>query len=249
MDSKESLIKMQDVGISIAKRTILQDINLTLSAGEIITIIGPNGAGKSTLVKLLLKLLPPSNGVVEHQPGLKIGYVPQRFHLDSLMPMTVERLLSFTRKASSQFVDKLSIKPLLKHQVSELSGGELQRVLLARALNSQPHLLVLDEPTQGVDFSGQSDFYQLITDISQSEQCAVLLISHDLHVVMAGTHRVICLNRHICCSGKPDAVSNHPAYLSLFGPSTSQKLAIYPHRHDHAHDLDGGIKPEGDESC
>ena len=193
---------------------------------------------------MLLGLLKPVAGRVWQQPGLVIGYVPQRIQMDPILPLTVRRFLTIgtgRRRDIAPVLAAVGGRHLAQALMHELSGGELQRVMLARALVRDPGLLILDEPAQGVDFSGQLELYELIERIRTERGCGVLLVSHDLHVVMGATDRVFCLNRHICCSGEPEAVSQHPEYLSLFGPHAAAGLAIYTHQHDHAHDLAGEV--------
>ena len=246
----EPLIELIRVNVEFAKRRVLDQIDLEIAASEIVTLIGPNGAGKSTLVKVILGLIPPSHGQVLRHANLNIGYVPQNLQFDHTMPLKVERLLSIAARApKSEIASALAIANATHlHQlfVQDLSGGELQRVLLARALLRNPQLLVLDEPVQGVDMTGQTELYNLISQIRDTQNCAILMVSHDLHLVMAQTDRVICLNRHICCSGHPAQVSNDPAYRELFGirGGEGEGLAVYMHHHDHSHDEQGNIVPD-----
>ena len=221
---------------------MLRDISLELEPAEIVTIIGPNGAGKTTLLRLLLGLTKPSSGRVERQPGLRLGYMPQRLQIDATMPMTVGRFLQLGIDGVkvSEALDRVAAPHLASSRLADLSGGEMQRVLLARAAARKPQLLVLDEPTQGVDLGGQSEVYQLIAQLRDELKCGVLLVSHDLHLVMAATDRVLCLNQHICCHGHPEQVSKDPAYLEMFG----DKLALYTHHHNHHHDLSGEVVDE-----
>lgn len=232
-------------------KTVLNDISLNLKTGQIITLIGPNGCGKSTLIKVLLGLEKPDAGTVTRQAGLRIGYMPQRLSLDQRMPLTVTGFLQLARGAGDEqiryWLNRLSIQPLAQQSVHDLSGGEWQRVLLARALLIKPDLLVLDEPVQGVDVQGQLELYSLIPQLRDELGCAVLMVSHDLHLVMAATDEVICLNGHICCSGHPDTVSLDPAYIQLFGARLQQgkqqpPIAHYTHHHDHQHCADGHIE-------
>jgi len=241
------LIQTQALSFAVSGKTILNHIDVAIHPQEIVTIIGPNGAGKTSLLRLMLGLESPTKGEITRRSELTIGYLPQRFTIDASLPLAVERLLTLTRPATTvqidQVLDEVKAKHLRKAQVSTLSGGELQRVLLARALIGQPDLLILDEPTQGVDMTGEAEFYRLIADLRTARGCAVLLVSHDIHLVMAATDRVICLNRHICCHGLPDAVGRDPEFLRLFGSKAAEAFALYIHHHDHDHDLTGDIKP------
>ncbi|WP_303720463.1 zinc ABC transporter ATP-binding protein ZnuC [Malonomonas rubra] len=236
----DTLLDITNIDLIIGQRQILNQVSLQLKSDEILTIIGPNGAGKTSLVRIALGLLQPTSGQVIRRPDIRIGYMPQRLHLDPTFPVTVKRFLSMVgKKQRDQVVPRLQevgAVHVLDVQMQSLSGGELQRVLLARALMRDPDLLVLDEPVQGVDVHGQTELYQLITRIREQRQCAVMMVSHDLHLVMAATDRVICLNQHICCSGTPEAVTNDPAYLDLFGPQTVKQLAVYSHDPNHRHD-------------
>jgi len=228
------LVQVEHVNVQFQKYIALQDISLEIKRGEIITLIGPNGAGKSTLVRVVLGLITPQAGKVTRSNSTRVGYMPQRLSVDHTLPLTVERFLSLSRVKLSlieQTLEEVGAIQLLKRPFQRLSGGEMQRVLLARALLRCPDLLVLDEPIQGVDVNGQYELYQLIGQIRKQRGCGILMVSHELHLVMAATDHVICLNRHICCSGHPHIVSHHPAYLALFGVSTAQALAIYQHRH------------------
>ncbi|MBV1883444.1 MAG: zinc ABC transporter ATP-binding protein ZnuC [Pseudomonadales bacterium] len=255
----DSLIKLE--GVSVYRRKqLIQNIQLTINPGEIITVIGPNGAGKSTLVRVAVGLVKPTEGKRIVKPGLRIGYMPQQIHIEPTFPLTVYRFLQLAHRAApkSTQASKQNQRSKLKEQLSEvgaahvidtplqnLSGGELQRVMLARALLRQPELLVLDEPVQGVDIAGQQALYQLISQIRGRYGCGILMVSHDLHLVMAATDHVVCLNQHICCSGHPEAVTNDPAYLELFGSNENLNLALYTHNHDHHHHLDGHVISEG----
>ena len=236
----DNLLELSNIDLLIGKRHILHQVSLQLAAGEILTIIGPNGAGKTTLVRIALGLLQPTSGHVKRLSGLRIGYMPQRLHLDPTFPINVKRFLSMAGKHQSDMIEPVLQEVGAPHDLEStmqgLSGGELQRVLLARVLMRDPDLLVLDEPVQGVDVHGQMELYQLITRIRNQHQCAVMMVSHDLHLVMAATDRVICLNQHICCSGTPEAVTNDPSYLELFGPQAVKNLAIYTHDQSHRHD-------------
>ncbi|MFL0811278.1 MAG: zinc ABC transporter ATP-binding protein ZnuC [Agarilytica sp.] len=236
------LIKLQGIGLQVRDKCILHHVDLNLERGKIVTIIGPNGAGKSSLVKVVLGLLEPSEGTITRSKGLRFGYVPQQLSLDHSMPIKVSRFLSLAgvdKKARDTAMDFLKIRHLASRQMHSLSGGEFQRVMLARAIARKPDLLVLDEPLQGVDITGQVELYQLIASVRDDYGCGILMVSHDLHLVMAQTDTVICLNQHVCCHGQPESVSRHPEYLKLFGENAADQLAVYQHHHDHHHDLHG----------
>jgi len=236
----------------------LQDISLSVSKGEIVTIIGPNGAGKTSLLNILLGLRPPTRGQVTLTKGLVVGYMPQRLQLNPQLPLTVWRFLSLVDRCAISIdsaLAKTDVSELKHASMHDLSGGELQRVLLSRAILRKPDLLVLDEPVQGVDVVGQSQLYQLISQLRDELQCGVLMVSHDLHIVMAATDHVICLNQHVCCHGHPNSVSSHPAYLELFGRTTDANVAIYTHHHNHSHshshshNSNGDVVNEAADSC
>jgi len=239
------LVKADNIGFKTADRHILQQVSLEVRQGQLVTLIGPNGAGKTTLVRIVLGLLQAHTGTLTRSNGLRIGYMPQKLFIEPTLPLTVRRFLQLAaprrRQSVEPLLEEVRIAHLLDQQVSSLSGGEQQRVLLARALSQSPQLLVLDEPAQGVDVSGQVELYQLINTIRERHGCGVLMVSHDLHLVMATTDEVICLNQHICCHGKPEHVSHDPAYLALFGRREAETLAVYTHRHNHSHDLTGDI--------
>ncbi len=243
------LVAAQDVTVRLGRNELLSQVGVEIHEREIVSLIGPNGAGKTTLIRVLLGILKPVRGEVRRRAGLVTGYVPQRFQLDPILPLTVRRFLNMGSRHPeprlAAVLAEVSADHLLDALMCELSGGEFQRAVLARALLREPSLLILDEPAQGIDFSGQLELYALIDRIHEARGCGVLLVSHDLHFVMAATHRVICLNRHVCCSGKPEAVSQHPDYLGLFGPRAAG-LAVYTHTHDHAHDLAGEIVASSD---
>lgn len=249
------LIRLENIGLKFGKLEVLNQINLSLHRDCITTLIGPNGAGKSSLVKVLLQLQAPSSGKVWHKPGLRIGYMPQKLHVDRTLPLTVKRFMNlpYSHKIDQvkSALDSVGATHLIGASLHDLSGGETQRVLLARALLREPELLVLDEPVQGVDINGQTELYQLISDIRKERQCSVLMVSHDLHLVMASTDHVICLNKHICCAGHPELVTAHPEYFALFGPAHAATLALYNHHHNHSHSLDGGVvnQTEGQDCC
>jgi zinc transport system ATP-binding protein len=239
MSEAGTLLELSDINLIRGQRHLLQQVDLKVGRGEILTIVGPNGAGKTTLLRVALGLLRPTSGRVNRRPGITLGYMPQRLHIDPTFPLTVKRFFSMAGKNRSSRVlpllEEVGAAQVLDSPLQNLSGGELQRVLLARALIRDPDLLMLDEPVQGVDVHGQVELYQLITRIRNERGCAVLMVSHDLHLVMAATDRVLCLNRHICCSGTPEIVTNHPAFLELFGPLAVQHLAVYSHDKKHRH--------------
>jgi len=244
-----ALVALSGVGVRRNGRAIVSNVDLSLDAGEILTIVGPNGGGKTTLLKVVLGLVKPDQGSVALRPRLRIGYVPQQLSIDATLPLTVRRLMRLThRHAEAELAAALAetgVEHLVDADVTTLSGGEFQRVLIARALLTRPELLVLDEPVQGVDFSGEVALYEKIAAIRHHHGCAILLVSHDLHVVMAASDRVICLNGHVCCAGVPAEVAERPEYRQLFGPRAAGTVAIYPHHHDHAHDLHGEIVESG----
>jgi zinc transport system ATP-binding protein len=244
----EPLLSLENVTFKDSQgfKTILEDISFSVHESDILTIIGPNGAGKTTLLKLILGLNQPSEGKIWRKPDTLIGYMPQKIEINSFLPLTVSRLLQLSQKkhiAESEIIkvlEMIQITALKNQSLQTLSGGEWQKVLLARALLRQPKLLVLDEPAQGVDVIGQAEFYQLLITLRNQLNCAIVLVSHDLHLVMAATDHVICLNRHICCSGHPDTVIKDPQYRVLFGEKkkapTDLGLASYTHHHNHRHD-------------
>ncbi|KAB2877806.1 MAG: ATP-binding cassette domain-containing protein [Albidovulum sp.] len=238
------LIEAARLSIRHGTQTVLENVDFAISAGEIVTIVGPNGSGKSTLVRALIGLERPASGTVLRRPGLGIGYVPQRLHLDAALPMTVERFLSLPRRVggdeAARALDRTGVPGVQGRQVASLSGGQLQRVLLARALLARPEILMLDEPTQGLDQPGTAAFYRLVEEVRRDTGVAVLMVSHDLHVVMSASDRVICLNGHVCCEGTPKVVSAAPEYRALFGAGTGGAFALYRHVHDHAHDGTAG---------
>ena len=235
-----SLIRTQGVGVCVGSRRILRDVDLSVRRREIVTVVGPNGSGKTTLLKVLIGAQAPSEGVVVREAGLRIGYVPQRLAIDQAMPLTVARWLGLSGTSNKekylQIAEQVGISGLLQQQMVSLSGGEFQRALLAQSLLVRPDLLVLDEPTQGLDQPAVASFYRLIEDVREDLDCAVLMVSHDLHVVMRSSDHVICLNGHVCCQGTPTLVSAAPEYQALFGFGTEGALALYRHDHDHRHD-------------
>lgn len=243
----ETLVEAKNLSVELGGREILRDVSLSVRRGEVVTLIGPNGAGKSTLVRILLGLMKPNRGTVTRRPGIRVGYMPQLMTIDRDMPMTVWRFLKLSgvsaRDRLAQVLDEVGAAYTADQAVQELSGGEFQRVLLARALLRRPDLLVLDEPVRSVDVTGQAELYDLIGQLRYRYGCGVLMVSHDLHLVMASTDVVICLNQHVCCAGSPESVSRHPEYFALFGPSIAQSLAVYTHAHDHSHDAAGHVAP------
>ena len=242
-----ALLWARGVSLVRAGRTILERIDIDITPGEIVTLIGPNGAGKTTLVRVLLGLETADSGEVQRRPGLRVGYAPQRFDRDPAIPMTVSRFLTLGAPATAATItrtlEEVGAQRVAAQQLSDLSGGELQRVVLARALVRNPDLLVLDEPVRGVDYVGEAELYKLIGRIRDERGLGVLLVSHDLHVVMAQSDRVVCLNRHVCCHGVPETVAQHPEYVRLFGTDTARAFAVYHHHHDHAHNLAGDPLP------
>lgn len=237
---RDALICARGLSVAYRGNTALRDVDLDVRAHEIVTVVGPNGSGKSTLLRALLGVLPAARGRVDRAPGLRIGYVPQRLHIDAALPLPVRRFLSLPMRHApariAQVLAQTGVPDVAAQDMGTLSGGQFQRVLLARALLADPALLMLDEPTQGLDQPGVAGFYRLIDRVRRATGCAVLLVSHDLHVVMSASDRVICLNGHICCQGAPSVVSRAPEYRALFGPGTGGALALYQHEHDHSHD-------------
>ena len=235
-----SLIDAHGLSVRLGNTTVLSDVTLSIAEREIVTIVGPNGSGKSTLLKALLGAVAPSKGQVETANGLRVGYVPQKLHIDPTLPLSVFRFLGLpvrvSRKTALAALERTGVAGLADRQVVDLSGGQMQRVLLARAILHDPQLLVLDEPTQGLDQPGSAAFYRLIEDLREDLGCAVLMVSHELHVVMAASDRVICLNGHVCCEGAPAQVATAPEYRALFGTGTQGALALYRHEHNHSHD-------------
>ncbi len=242
----DSVLSLENVVKTYGDFTAVDGISLNIPKGSIYGFLGPNGAGKTTLVRIALGLLQPDSGSIYHRPALRIGYMPQRVHVEPTLPLTVNRFLQLANRQDkgllSSTLEDLKISHLEGRQLTAISGGELQRVLLARALLRKPELLILDEPAQGVDLAGQAERYQLISEISDRHRCGVLMISHDLHLVMSSTDEVICLNHHICCHVMPEHVTNDPAYLNLCGANASQRLAVYSHHHDHDHEIGGSVK-------
>jgi len=250
MNRGEPLIDVRGACMTRSGRRILDKVDFAVYRGQIVTLVGPNGAGKSTLVKAALGLERLDSGEVRRADKLKIGYQPQRLALDQTLPLSVRRFLTLTEKHSIERVQHVlqdvGVPHLIDASVHTLSGGEWQRVMLARAVLRRPDLLVLDEPTQNVDIAGAVEIYQIIARLRDAIGCGVLMVSHDLNVVMAATDQVYCLNGHICCSGHPADVSRDREFQRLFGPTAAATLAIYPHSHDHTHAPDGSIAPACD---
>lgn len=238
------LITARDLTIRRGDHVILDHVNVEIRAGEIVTVVGPNGSGKSTFLRALIGAIRPSSGSIERAPGLRIGYVPQKLAIDHSLPLTVRRFLELPhrigRTRANQILAQAGAEALADRQMVDLSGGQFQRVLLARALLEQPRLLLLDEATQGLDQPGAAAFYRRIEEVRREIGCAIVMVSHDLHVVMAASDRVICLNGHICCEGTPAIVADAPEYRALFGTGTKGALALYRHEHTHDHDHDHG---------
>ena len=244
----QTLVRLEDVGVRRSGRWLVRGVDFTIGRGEIVTLIGPNGSGKSTTARAVVGVVAPDEGRIARRPGLRVGYVPQKLAIDASLPLTVSRLMTLTAahpaEAVARALDEVGIAHLAQARVQSLSGGEFQRALLARAMLRRPDLLVLDEPVQGVDFTGETALYELIGAIRDRTGCGILLISHDLHVVMAATDTVICLNGHVCCRGTPQAVAADPQYRRLFGQRAAGALAVYRHHHDHTHLADGRVLHE-----
>ena len=240
--SETPLIALRHIGVADGKKEILKDVSLKVRPREIVTVAGPNGAGKTTLLTVVLGIRKPTSGVLRRRKNLTVGYMPQKLFLPKMIPLTVKRFLrldgDYGFDALREVLETTGIADLAKTDVHLLSGGEIQRMLLARALLRKPDLLVLDEPVQGLDAGGEEDFYALLKVLNRTYGCAVLMVSHDLHVVMAATDKVVCLNRHVCCEGKPSEIAAGTTYESLFG---RKNLAFYAHKHDHRHGRGGRI--------
>ena len=238
-ETKETLVSLKNAGVCVSGKWLVRGVSLDVSRGEIVTLIGPNGSGKSTTAKMALGVINPSEGSAQCRRDIRVSYVPQKLAVDWTMPLTVKRFMALSHAANENEVQRAlsstGIEHLKNAQVRNLSGGEFQRVLLARAVVNKPELLVLDEPVQGVDFNGEIALYRLIEEIRGELNCGIILISHDLHVVMSSTNKVICLNGHVCCSGSPEAVASAPEFRTLFGDRAANELAFYKHNHDHEH--------------
>lgn len=245
----ESLIDAQAISLNIAGKSIIENVSLVLKRGQITTLIGSNGSGKTSLLKLLMGLSKPTKGHIKRKAGLSIGYMPQKLMLDELLPIRVMDFLSLARLSNKNHIqaglERLNIAHLQQQSLHDLSGGQWQRVLLLRALLNKPDVLFLDEPMQGIDLAGQKELYTLLPNLRDELGCAILMVSHDLHLVMAATDEVICINKHICCSGSPYEVAQDPTYLSLFG---NNEVVPYLHQHNHSHDLGGNIQASEDDN-
>ena len=244
MDQNKLLVKLENAGVYKSSKWLVRGISLEINQGQIVTLIGPNGSGKTTTAKMILNIMNADEGMVSGNAD-KMAYVPQKINIDWTMPLRVIDFMKITSSLNNtQITESLvmtGVDKLLYNQIHSLSGGEFQRVLIARAIAKKPDLLVLDEPVQGVDFNGEIALYNLIKEISVNLNCGILLISHDMHFVMSTTDHVICLNGHICCSGSPSNVVKNPEYIKLFGEHNSETLSYYQHQHDHSHNHDGSI--------
>ena len=244
MDQNKLLVKLENAGVYRSSKWLVRGISFEINQGQIVTLIGPNGSGKTTTAKMILNILNTDEGLVKGNAH-KMAYVPQKINIDWTMPLRVIDFMKITSSLNNtqiiEFLVMTGVDKLLYNQIHNLSGGEFQRVLIARAIAKKPDLLVLDEPVQGVDFNGEIALYNLIKEISVNLNCGILLISHDMHFVMSTTDHVICLNGHICCSGSPSNVVKNPEYIKLFGEHNSETLSYYQHQHDHSHDHDGSI--------
>ncbi|GGC65611.1 zinc ABC transporter ATP-binding protein ZnuC [Marinobacter halophilus] len=240
----DSLVQLKQLTVQFDDRPVVDRVDLSVRRGDIITIIGPNGAGKTTLIKAILGLQRASSGQVSRASRLVIGYVPQHLTLEATLPLSVRRFMLLSGRTARECeaaLERTGVRHLQEASVHHLSGGEKQRLLLARALARRPDLLVLDEPAQGVDINGQAALYELIRELRDELDCGVIMISHDLHLVMAATDKVICLNQHVCCSGYPADISHDPAFIETFGHQVAESLAVYHHRHNHRHNLHGDV--------
>ena len=245
MSAGRQLLELRDAGVRRGDHWLIRHIDIKVRAGEIVTLIGPNGGGKTTALRAALGIIALDEGRVWRKAGLRVGYVPQRLAIDPALPMTVRRFLRLGGQVAAigGALARAGVADCIDRPMRALSGGELQRVLIARALLNRPDLLVLDEPVQGVDFAGEADMYALIRAIRDETGCGVLMASHDLHFVMEGTDEVVCVNGHVCCQGPPQTVCDDPAYAALFGPAAVAAVAPYVHHHDHVHEVGGHVAP------
>ena len=244
MDQNKLLVKLENAGVQRTSKWLVKGISFDISQGQIVTLIGPNGSGKTTTAKMILNIMNADEGQITRNTN-KMAYVPQKINIDWTMPLRVIDFMKLTSSLNNtEIIESLmltGVENLIYNEVHNLSGGEFQRVLIARAVAKKPELLVLDEPVQGVDFNGEIALYNLIKKISDKLNCGILLISHDMHFVMSATDHVICLNGHICCSGTPSSVVKNPAYIKLFGEHNAETLSYYQHHHDHSHNNDGSV--------
>lgn len=234
-----NLISLENINLNFADQNILKNINLEIKKDDFITIIGPNGAGKSSLIKIIIGSVKNDYGKIVRNKNLKIGYVPQKIDINQTIPINAKYFLQLNQKIKPKLFDKilrdLKIENFLETQLNNLSGGQRQKILLAKALLSEPNLLILDEPAQNLDISGQLEFYNYIKNLHQEQKTSILMISHDLHIVMSSTKKVICLNRHICCQGEPKIIAKNPDFKEIFGNDMNKLISIYNHYHDHHH--------------
>ena len=244
--NRKALVSLNNAGVCVSDKWLVRGVSLNVHQGEIVTLIGPNGSGKTTTAKVALGVINPSEGNAQRKCNIRVSYVPQKLTLDWTVPLTVNRFLTLTHPANESDIQRALSSTGTEHlknaQVRNLSGGEFQRILLARAVVNKPELLVLDEPVQGVDFNGEIALYRLIENIRTELNCGIILISHDLHLVMSSTDRVICLNGHVCCSGSPESVASMPEFRALFGNRAASELAFYKHNHDHEHSPDRTVR-------
>ena len=244
MKTSNALISATNVSVLKNQKSILKNIDIKINKNDFITIIGPNGAGKTMLLKCLMGFYKPNFGEIQKKDKLKIGYMPQSINIINTMPMMVKNFITVRKKyddiSFKQVISEVDISQLVNKQLSVLSGGEMQRVLLARSLLNNPDLLVLDEPAQNLDISGQLSFYKLIQEIYFKRNISILMVSHDLHLVMVSTKKVLCLSNHICCSGKPQQVAKDPEFISMFGKDMANMMAVYQHT-NHRSDIDNHL--------
>lgn len=240
MTTTQTLISAQNISLSHHGKPVLDNVSFDLKQGEFITLIGPNGAGKSSLIKVLLDLIKADSGEIKRSNNIRLGYTPQMFSPNPFIPISVMGFLNLNQKVAPNFLHETAlltgIEGLLDSPLKSLSGGELQRVLLARALLNRPNVLILDEPAQNLDVNGQMHLYKLIQDIHQQQGCAVLMVSHDLHRVMKESTQVLCLYHHICCMGQPETIIKDSQFNDLFADQMDELMATYEHHHNHCHE-------------